>query len=337
MPTFNSAKTIALALQSIRNQHYDAEEIEILIVDGGSTDNTVEIAKSFGAKILINEKRLPEIAKFIGIKAAIGDLIVFNDSDEVIVSPHAFAWRNSAFLDNPFISTLATEGDVRPAGSPLLLDYYNLVGDAFSYFVNRSSVVVKYASARFAERYVTERESSTYLVFLVAPDDPPPMYDAGGHTFCRACLKNLTAAKIASNDASFVGIISSLLSRESGKFLVSKNDYVEHHSDASVSMILKKTRFRIVNNLFMAAKGGAAGFAEREKFLPLHVRVRKFLFLLYGLSVIWPAFDGAANAIKHRNPSFLWHVVFSFATAVMLCWYGVKKLMGMHVQIGTYG
>ena len=63
MPTFNSEKTLELSLKSIREQEIDQKQIEILILDGGSTDSTVEIAKRYEATVIKNERRLPEFAK----------------------------------------------------------------------------------------------------------------------------------------------------------------------------------------------------------------------------------------------------------------------------------
>ncbi len=45
MPFYNSAKTLGTAIQSIRNQTY--KNWELLMPDDGSTDNSLEIAKSF--------------------------------------------------------------------------------------------------------------------------------------------------------------------------------------------------------------------------------------------------------------------------------------------------
>ena len=59
MPTFNAERTLEKSLTSIVNQTLPRECIEILVIDGGSTDQTVKIAERFGAKILKNEKRLP--------------------------------------------------------------------------------------------------------------------------------------------------------------------------------------------------------------------------------------------------------------------------------------
>ncbi|MDO8727307.1 MAG: glycosyltransferase, partial [Candidatus Methanoperedens sp.] len=44
-PTYNSAKTLASCLDSIKAQNYKGD-IEIIIADGGSTDSTLEIAQN---------------------------------------------------------------------------------------------------------------------------------------------------------------------------------------------------------------------------------------------------------------------------------------------------
>ena len=72
MPTYNSGKTIRMSLESIKNQSLDQNLIEILVVDGGSTDNTIDIAKEFNCRIIQNPKVNPEFAKHEGIKNAYG-------------------------------------------------------------------------------------------------------------------------------------------------------------------------------------------------------------------------------------------------------------------------
>ena len=45
MPTYNSERTIEKALKSIRDQKFDQNQIEILVIDGGSTGRAIENAK----------------------------------------------------------------------------------------------------------------------------------------------------------------------------------------------------------------------------------------------------------------------------------------------------
>ena len=63
MPTFNSARTIEKSLRSISEQEYPQSNIEILLVDGGSTDSTLEIGAQFGAIAVPNPKTPQEYGK----------------------------------------------------------------------------------------------------------------------------------------------------------------------------------------------------------------------------------------------------------------------------------
>ena len=54
IPTYNSEETLEKTLTSLRMQTIPQEQMEILIIDGGSTDSTLEIAKKYNTIILDN-------------------------------------------------------------------------------------------------------------------------------------------------------------------------------------------------------------------------------------------------------------------------------------------
>jgi len=84
IPTYNSEKTLERCLESIAKQDYPRDKIEIIVVDGGSKDRTIEIAQSFGAKIVYEKTRRPESATAIGYNYAQNDLIVNMPSDNIL-------------------------------------------------------------------------------------------------------------------------------------------------------------------------------------------------------------------------------------------------------------
>lgn len=87
--TYNSGKSIADAINSVISQTYP--NIEYIVVDGKSKDNTVEVVRSFGDKIT---KFVSEPDKGIydalnkGIAMATGDVIGFMHSDDLFANEH---------------------------------------------------------------------------------------------------------------------------------------------------------------------------------------------------------------------------------------------------------
>lgn len=81
IPTFNSGKTIGLTLKSLLEQTY--VNIEVLIMDSYSTDNTIKIAKKYGVKIFFTKRGLLK-AREIGLRKSLGDYILLLDSDQIL-------------------------------------------------------------------------------------------------------------------------------------------------------------------------------------------------------------------------------------------------------------
>lgn len=79
IPTFNEEKYISQTILSLQKLHRKPDEI--IIIDGGSTDKTVEIARKAGAKALIFPRRGIGYARQQGLKAATGDLVAYTDAD----------------------------------------------------------------------------------------------------------------------------------------------------------------------------------------------------------------------------------------------------------------
>ena len=82
VPTFNRAYCVSNAIESVFAQTF--KNIEVIVVDDGSTDNTLEILARFGDRIrLIRQKNSGvSTARNTGVRAARGGWIAFLDSDD---------------------------------------------------------------------------------------------------------------------------------------------------------------------------------------------------------------------------------------------------------------
>ena len=86
IPAYNEEETLGVTLSALPRYVDGVDEIEVLVIDDGSTDRTVEIAKQFGANHIISLGRNCGLAKaFVtGIRAALklgADIIVNTDAD----------------------------------------------------------------------------------------------------------------------------------------------------------------------------------------------------------------------------------------------------------------
>ena len=84
IPTYNRAHLIKRSATSVLNQTY--VNLELIIVDDGSTDNTEDVVKSIGDNRIIYIKQQNQgacAARNNGITHAQGDYIAFQDSDDV--------------------------------------------------------------------------------------------------------------------------------------------------------------------------------------------------------------------------------------------------------------
>jgi glycosyltransferase involved in cell wall biosynthesis len=97
--SLNSERTIAATLASVREQDYGGE-VEHVVVDGGSTDRTLEIVRAAGLRFVSEPDRGLTHALNKGIAMARGEIVGSLNSDDAY-RPGALARVGAAFAANP--------------------------------------------------------------------------------------------------------------------------------------------------------------------------------------------------------------------------------------------
>ena len=86
IPAYNRAHTVAESIDSVQQQTYP--NIEVIVVDDGSTDDTQAVLGKYGTSIRnIRQENAGQVgARNRGIREARGDIITFLDSDDLLAA-----------------------------------------------------------------------------------------------------------------------------------------------------------------------------------------------------------------------------------------------------------
>ncbi len=84
IPVLNEGGSLEVVLRALLGQDYPADKFEVLVVDGGSTDDTLAVASRLSrahsnVRVLLNPARLSSAGRNAGARAARGDVVMFVD------------------------------------------------------------------------------------------------------------------------------------------------------------------------------------------------------------------------------------------------------------------
>ncbi len=123
VPTYNEKLNIGRTLRYI---HCIDPLAELIVVDGGSTDGTIQIAKKYAHKVIVEKTHTIAEARNIGAKAARGEVILFVDADTI---PHV------EFFDK--VRTICSrDHKVVGAGCLIMPRGLNFYESLFFYYLN---------------------------------------------------------------------------------------------------------------------------------------------------------------------------------------------------------
>ncbi len=331
--TLNSEKNLSAVLGAIKKQTYPQLKIHVIIVDGGSTDNTIKIAESYGCDIKRNPHVLPGIAKHIGLKTAASKYVMFLDSDEELVSPRSIERKMNVLLHDSSVHAVTGSGYINPPNYSFLNAYLSDFGDPFTFFY--------YRPTRNYRLFVESMKQNNNRVFenedhLVLGFDK----SIGSSIFELVAMGSIV-------DVSYINKVHPDIKKTPGlvphifQFLVSKgarigivkNDPIYHYSTDSLSSYLRKIRSRIISNVFTESKDG---FNGRSRLLSIN-KSKKYLYLPYAFSVLVPLLDAAYLSISRRNIRYMIHLPLTLYTAVLILYYFSAKRLGVRYSSNRYG
>lgn len=110
IPVRNDARRLAVCLQSLAESDYSADRVEVIVVDNGSTDDSVEVAKAAGAKVLVCPGLRVGALRNRGAEIAQGEILALVDSDHEVPA----GWLSAG------VQELVDDPELHMVGAPYL-------------------------------------------------------------------------------------------------------------------------------------------------------------------------------------------------------------------------
>lgn len=304
IPTLNAAKPLGECLSRIKDQDYPKDKIEIIIADGGSTDQSAAIAKKFGAKFVNGGyPDNQEARRFVGAKKAKNEIIVWIDSDNY----------------------LTTKDWLRKMVQPLIEDKTIIASETWRYSYQKTDNAFNRYCALFGVNdpvafYLGKADRATYYqkswqlmgeavdsgdYYTVMFKDQVPTVGCNGFLVRRQLLNSvLTMAE----NYFHIDIIYDLIQRGHNKIAFVKNDIIHDTSDRLSNLVRKRIRYFNQHGLKQGAKRRYKVFDPSNR----KDKIKLLLFIFYTITLIRPLFDSLRGFI--RKPDFAWFL------HPLVCW-----------------
>jgi len=335
--TFNSQNILGRVLESIKKQTLPRNRFEILIIDGGSKDDTLEIAKKYKCKIIRNPLIVPLNAKYLGFFKARGRYVMTLDHDEVLQNKKSLENRINIFKRDKRVKILYGSGYITPENSSPINHYLNEYGDPFSFFIYRLTKDYRYFIGTMRKRYEVVYDGDNYIIVKVLLGERPPLMEVmtgGGMVDKAYVLKKFS--KYVSVKENFLPFMNLHFLKISPYIAIMKNDPLYHYTTENLKKYLKKLEWRIRNNVYFHNTTDTADFLNREDYEGKGKDVKKYLFIPYGLTLFFPLLDSLWLSITRRNLIYLIHLPLAILTAILIIYHYLKKILGFRPVPTSY-
>lgn len=305
IPTYNSSRTLLDCLQSIGEQDYPRDKIEIIIADGGSSDDTLKIAEKFTDKIYPNPLRTGEAGKAVGVKHSNGEIIALIDSDNILPEKDWFTRMVAPFEDEEIAGTEPLYYTHRPTDG-IITRYCALIGmnDPLCMFTgnyDRMNLI----TGKWTGMPVIEIDKDDFLKIRLESQRLPTI-GANGFLVRKSLLD-----KCAVDDYLFdIDVVYELTLQGYNTFAKVKTGIV-HIFSGNLATFTRKQSRRIKDYGFHNKKG-----TRKYPWAKLP-KTGLFKFILYTVTVFPLFFQASRGWIKKHDNAVFFHILACWITLIV--------------------
>lgn len=254
IPTYNSARTLGLCLDSISMQNYPQGLLEIIISDAGSIDGTLEIVESFqrisgllNCRLVHNPLKTGEAGKAAGLKHATKEIVALVDSDNILPEKDWLLRMVEPFHDPEIVATEPIEYTYRETDG-FITRYCALIGmnDPLCMYLgnyDRYNVI----TGKWTEMPVIVKDEGSFLKVQLDPQKLPTI---GANGFC---IRRTALTQCEIKDYLFdIDVLYELLDKNPNLKVAKVKIGIIHLFSGNVSTFIRKQKRRIQDFLYFS-------------------------------------------------------------------------------------
>lgn len=310
IPTYNAHRHLDNCLKSIRQQKYPQENVEIIIADGGSADETIEIAKKYDCKILENKKRLAEYGVQLGMRESKGDLSVVFAADNELVGDNWLTKVEGVFSSHQDLSAVWGRL-VSGENDSSLNKYFELIqSDPLNWFLNDNLKLYKKNAVKIHSDCFKFKMNGAR----------PLVWGANGLVYRTQKIKPIWMCSdyLGDNDAFQI-----MIERLETSVAYFDSPFVYHHHVGRLSDWIKKWKRNFLCHFLDKQNSRNMNWVINRDFK------KKFLcWIVYNAIPVFLIGHSLYLAIKEKNRYWLYHPAASLAQFFTYCFLVVGTKMG---------
>jgi glycosyltransferase involved in cell wall biosynthesis len=224
--TYNNKELVKRCLDSIFSQDY--KNLEVITVDGGSTDGTLNLLKKYNVILINNKKRFPEgkgMGKDQGYKKASGKFILFIDQDNKLVKKNTIT---------NLVKPLINNNNIFGSACPLFIDKDDSLTNRYlSYVGTDPFAIFRSLEGKLALNNIKLEDKKDYFTYTFTLMDN---LCTGGNVF----LYRKSALDKIDGYTQDVDVIRDLVKNGFNKLAIPKNTFTHHITTIGFLDFLKK-------------------------------------------------------------------------------------------------
>ncbi len=309
--TYNDEQILPQCLESIKKQDYKGK-VEVLLVDGGSTDKTLSIAKTYGAKVMSR----PDLADsppqrlHIGVNSVKSDIVILFSADNRFQEDNCLSDMIQPF-ENDEISIVQTFKYGFFPESSVLTKYFALIGGA-------DPIAVALGKADRApydtQKWLSFGKATEYRNHFVVEftSDPLKLPTLGANGIA---VRNSVLKKYPMDSGLHTEMCINFIRHGYNKFAFTKNTHIVHEIYADlISFCRRRLRWATLYSSKRVTRG-------YQVFNFPHDVGRLLLTVIFSFTFIVPLLRAVKGFVVYPHLAWFLHPIILF---VFVLTYGIQ-------------